>query len=59
MNDNLIKKTAELKKKYNEHLEEIENCKLSLREKKTLEIIIKESIAHESITLDHITISRV
>ena len=54
MNDTLIKKTAELKQQYNEHLEEIEKCKLSKEDKESIETIIKGSIAHESITLDHI-----
>ena len=53
MNDGLINKTAKLKQIYNEHLEEIEKCKLSKQEKKTLETMIKASIAHESITLDY------
>ena len=54
MAKNAVLKVIELKQVYNDYLEELEKCKLSKQDKKSLETIIKGSIAHESITLDHI-----
>ena len=51
---NTVLKVIELKQVYNDYLDELEKCKLSKEDRKSLETIIKGSIAHESITLDHI-----